>query len=122
MVSSGFSQVIREIIANVGQAVTVDFELDTGSVETLGRQLTGIITDRRNKIIPDAKIKIINKETGEIKEISANSKGEYKIIGLSIGLYRIEVEAVGYKPKKKELKIKNAKSKKQNFRLEKTGQ
>ena len=124
VVISGFKELIREVTASPGQALSVDFilgEVDSSSVKVNSRKgdLTGTITDRNKNVIADLKINITNLETKKMSVVSTDSKGKYQINDLSPGLYRIEFEVEGYRKINKEVRIRDGKLKKQNFGLKK---
>jgi hypothetical protein len=124
VVISGFKDLIQEVTASPGQALNVDFILgvvDSSSIEVVSRKgdLTGIITDRNKKVVSDLKINITNLETKEMSVVSTDLKGKYQINDLSPGLYRIEFEVEGYRKINKEVRIRDGKLKRQDFRLKK---
>ncbi len=115
---SGFREKIREIVLRVNQAISFDFILGSDVAGTTSR-LEGIITDKDEKIIPNARIKLINKKTKSIKEVSTDEEGKYVIDELDAGKYEIEVEIEGYKKKTDDFKIKGGTVKTKNLELKK---
>jgi hypothetical protein len=58
---------------------------------------TGRITDGSGAIVPGAKITVVQKETNFTFNVSSNAEGIYRIPSLNPGMYRITVEANGFK-------------------------
>ncbi len=60
-------------------------------------EITGIVTDTSGAAVPDAKVSIINQDTGAKIVVGTNSAGNYSTPPLPIGTYTIEVEKEGFK-------------------------
>jgi Carboxypeptidase regulatory-like domain/TonB-dependent Receptor Plug Domain/TonB dependent receptor len=58
--------------------------------------ISGAIKDATGASIPDAKVKIINQQTGATQETVANETGTFRAGSLAPGAYRIEVNAEGF--------------------------
>ncbi len=61
-------------------------------------QLTGRVTDSTDAVIPGTSIRVINEATAAVREVTTNEVGYYTVSLLPPGNYRIEVEAVGFRP------------------------
>ncbi|MFZ0634988.1 MAG: carboxypeptidase regulatory-like domain-containing protein [Candidatus Acidiferrales bacterium] len=62
----------------------------TGSIQ-------GSVTDPQGAAVPDAKIAISSKDTGEIIDLQSTSSGVYNTGGLKPGTYTVRVEAPNFK-------------------------
>src|SRR5437660_2407380 len=60
-------------------------------------EITGIVTDASGAAVPDAKVSIINQDTGAKIVVGTNSAGNYSTPPLPLGTYTIEVEKEGFK-------------------------
>jgi hypothetical protein len=61
--------------------------------------LQGTVTDTAGGLVPEAKITLVNTETGKAQETTASSEGFYRISGLAPAKYKLTVEKAGYKQK-----------------------
>ncbi|MBS1833255.1 MAG: TonB-dependent receptor [Acidobacteria bacterium] len=59
--------------------------------------MTGRTVDSSGAVVPDAKVTAIHKETNFTFNATTNSEGIYRIASLNPGLYRVTVEANGFK-------------------------
>ncbi len=64
--------------------------ISTGSIQ-------GIITDQSGAVVPDAKVTITNKGTGQVISVTTTSAGAYASGALIPGEYLVKVEAKGFK-------------------------
>ena len=62
----------------------------TGSIQ-------GTILDSSGAVIPDAKVTIRNKDTGQLFQVATSSTGAYTSGGIVPGNYAVRVEAAGFK-------------------------
>src|SRR5438093_6772198 len=60
-------------------------------------EITGIVTDASGAAVPDAKVSIINQDTGAKIVVGTNSAGNYSTPPILLGTYTIEVEKEGFK-------------------------
>src|SRR5215510_4907330 len=58
---------------------------------------TGVITDASGGVIPDARVIVINRETGETRSVATSEGGAYTVGPLRVGRYDITVEKTGFK-------------------------
>jgi len=59
--------------------------------------LRGQVLDPTGAVVPDAPVTITNQETGVTLKVTTTSAGTYTVPSLIPGLYRISVEAKGFK-------------------------
>src|SRR5438067_6448313 len=84
-------------------AVSLSLALVVFSGQNLFAQLadraviTGVVTDASGAAIPDAKVTIINQDTGVPTVVGTNSAGNYSTPPLILGTYRVTVEKAGFK-------------------------
>lgn len=58
--------------------------------------LTGTVTDATGSVLVEAKVRIVQNETGFTRETVTNGAGIYQMPGLPIGPYRVTVEKDGF--------------------------
>src|SRR6266508_1854430 len=61
--------------------------------------IQGTVPDTGGGLVPEAKVTLINTETGKTQETTASAEGFYRVSGLAPGVYSITVEKTGYKKK-----------------------
>jgi hypothetical protein len=61
--------------------------------------IQGTVTDTAGGLVPEAKITLVNTETGKAQETTASSEGFYRLSGLAPAKYKLTVEKAGYKQK-----------------------
>ncbi len=92
-----FSWKIRGSI--VGIYITLFFcLLATGAViaqSTFGTVL-GTVKDASGSAVPNAVVKLINLNENTIREVVSNSDGDYEVVNVKPGLYKVEVSATGF--------------------------
>ncbi|MCI0620540.1 MAG: carboxypeptidase-like regulatory domain-containing protein, partial [Acidobacteria bacterium] len=59
--------------------------------------IAGKVADPTGASVPNAKIRAINIETNAKNEVTSNASGDYQILQLLPGRYRLQVEAAGFK-------------------------
>jgi hypothetical protein len=59
--------------------------------------LTGTVRDNTGAVIPDARVAIVNTATGEARQFTTNSAGEYVAAALPPGRYDLTVPARGFR-------------------------
>ncbi len=65
--------------------------------------LRGTVTDPNGAVVPAATISVANEETGiNRRTATTNESGDYVFASLTPGLYRVTVEAAGFKKSVKE--------------------
>jgi hypothetical protein len=60
--------------------------------------LTGRVSDATNAAIPNAQVKVVNRDSGSAVSVSANNQGIYRAATLIPGTYSVEVRASGFDP------------------------
>lgn len=60
-------------------------------------QITGNVTDQNGAAVPDAAITVTQVATGAKRTATTNADGNYSILNLSIGVYKISVSKTGFK-------------------------
>src|SRR5689334_14099585 len=71
---------------------SVQFLLAQGS--DLGT-ITGVVTDGSGAIVPNAKVVVVDVGTNVSRETKTNAQGVYRVFGLSLGRYQVNVSAPG---------------------------
>ncbi len=61
--------------------------------------IQGTVTDNAGGLVPDAKITLLNTETGKTQDTTSSADGFYKLSGLAPAKYKLSVEKAGYKQK-----------------------
>src|SRR5215471_18673881 len=61
--------------------------------------LSGLVRDRAQSPIPDAKLNVLQVETGVERTAKSDGSGAYAVTALAAGVYRITIEAGGFQPK-----------------------
>src|SRR6266436_6201694 len=61
--------------------------------------IQGTVTDTTGGLIPEAKITLVNTETGKAQETTTSNEGFYRLSGLAPAKYKLTVEKAGYKQK-----------------------
>src|ERR1051325_2188942 len=60
-------------------------------------QITGTGSDSSGSVVPDASIAVVNEQTGIKRETKTNQSGIYAVPLLQPGMYRVSVEAQGFR-------------------------
>lgn len=93
---------MRSAIRTVGQVCAVMIlilvlgsvqswaQLDTGSI-------AGVVQDKSGAVVSGAAVKVTNAKTGRTWAAKTGSIGEYSVIGLPVGPYKVEVSHAGFK-------------------------
>ncbi len=58
--------------------------------------ISGLVTDASGSVIPDAKVRISNEETGFTRDLVTNQSGNYNFPALIIGKYTVDITAPGF--------------------------
>src|SRR5712671_229489 len=61
--------------------------------------IQGTVTDTAGGLVPEAKVTLVNTETGKTQETTASNEGFYRLSGLAPAKYKLTVEKAGYKQK-----------------------
>ncbi|HEY1204165.1 MAG: TonB family protein [Bryobacteraceae bacterium] len=73
----------------------------TPGQEKPSSSLFGTVMDPTEAVIPNAKIRITNVDTGALLNLTTNEKGEYATSGLSAGRYTLKAESPGFQSAEK---------------------
>jgi hypothetical protein len=79
-------------------AATVPAQLDA---QVLYGSVTGTITDETGAVVPNARVVLVNEETGLRRELTTDALGIYRVVDLPQGRYTLEVSATGFRPLRK---------------------
>lgn len=69
----------------------------SASAQTMFSDLTGVVSDPSGAGVPKATVTLINAETNSRRTATTDDTGAYRINGLLVGSYSLEVEAQGFK-------------------------
>src|SRR5689334_19784092 len=61
-------------------------------------QIVGTVYDPKQSVIPNAKIRIQNTNTGALRELVSGTEGQFRAVLLDPGQYDVTVEASGFAP------------------------
>ncbi len=59
-------------------------------------QISGLVHDPAGRLVPNARIAVLNHATGGIRNAASNQSGFYAVPSLASGRYKITVEADGF--------------------------
>src|SRR5580704_1341297 len=65
--------------------------------QTTFGSITGEVTDQTGSHIPKAKITVINEGTGVERQVETTEAGVFNVPNLNVGLYRVRIEAQGFR-------------------------
>jgi hypothetical protein len=60
-------------------------------------QIAGSVTDQNGAVVPDATIAVLHLETGSKRTLTTSADGNYSIVNLAIGTYRLTITKNGFK-------------------------
>src|SRR5437879_5186250 len=78
----------------------------------------GTVTDQAGASVPNAKITVTSKETGESRVVPADVEGRFAANQLKIGLYSVQAEAKGFRTAVTEALLRSGETSAVNFKLE----
>ena len=60
--------------------------------------LTGVVSDPSGAVVPQAKVRLVNEQSGDARETVTNNDGYYTFAGMAVGdlTYKLVVEAKGF--------------------------
>jgi len=61
-------------------------------------QIIGTVYDQKQAVVPQARVKVRNLETGFTRELRTNEVGQYRAVLLDPGTYEVVAEAAGFAP------------------------
>src|SRR5204863_3139273 len=59
-------------------------------------QISGVVKDSNGAVVPNARVKATNKDTGLARDVTASDDGIYTIVTLPPGRYTVVAEAGGF--------------------------
>ncbi len=59
--------------------------------------VVGIVRDATGALVPDASVEVRNHDTGQIRRVTADARGEYIVPNLPPGLYEVTVSKEGFR-------------------------
>ncbi|MFN0087888.1 MAG: carboxypeptidase regulatory-like domain-containing protein [Blastocatellia bacterium] len=95
---------VRETVGGIARAAGLMFALlliagtmaDIASAQVLYGSVVGNVTDQNGAVIAGAAISITNKGTGQVREATTSSAGEYSIVNVMPGVYDVKVTKQGF--------------------------
>lgn len=58
--------------------------------------LAGTVTDQTEAVVPDAMVSLTSADTGTLREMSTNERGEYRFLSLAPGVYDLKIQKTGF--------------------------
>src|SRR6266545_4332471 len=65
------------------------------SAQNLGF-ISGVVTDKSNLAVPNADVKLTNRDTGLVRTFVTNESGNYTAPSVQMGTYTLEITAPGF--------------------------
>src|SRR4051812_25977927 len=65
--------------------------------QVLYGSIVGTVEDPSGSVVPKASITIVNKQTGAIRDASADEAGRFSMLNVSAGTYDLKVTAPGFR-------------------------
>ncbi len=60
--------------------------------------ISGQVVDSTGAPVADATVEVLNSETGLRRAVAVNQRGNYTVLGLTPGPYRVTIRAIGHRP------------------------
>jgi len=86
----------RWFLLGLGIVLTFAMQATSLAQEATAR-IIGTITDPRGALVAGAKITVTNVATGVSREAVSDSEGNYQVLSLPLGKYRVSAERAGFK-------------------------
>src|SRR5881227_2957682 len=67
------------------------------AAQTTFGSITGTLTDQTGSVIPGAHVTVINEGTGAERRVDTADTGVFNAPNLSVGTYRVRIEAQGFR-------------------------
>jgi hypothetical protein len=64
--------------------------------QTAQGEIVGTIRDAQGSGVPGAQIHIVNEQTGSIRDLGSDDRGDFRASGFFVGSYRVEVSKEGF--------------------------
>src|SRR6266498_212746 len=84
----------RRVVAALGTAAML-LSVRTLTADVMG-SILGVVRDPSSAVVAGASITIVNLETNLTRTTLADSSGEYRVLALPVGHYRVEARAPGF--------------------------
>ena len=83
-------------------AVKIDHDRGPNSDRT---QVSGIVTDRTNAVIPNAFVSLVQISTGQVRSARTDAVGQFSFAALPAGHYQVRVSATGFMTSSREFSV-----------------
>ena len=87
---------IRGLMAAFSLFLFAGLALGQTGAGTFGTIL-GTVNDETGAVVPKVTVTVTNERTGSVRTTATNEEGSYQVPALLPGLYRVELEASGFK-------------------------
>ena len=101
----------RATVAVVVLAAGMFAAFNTGDV-------VGVVTDPAGALVPNAKVTVVSKETGETRTVNSDAQGRFAVNQLKIGPYEIKAEASGFRAALTEVTVRSGETHNVAFKME----
>src|SRR5690349_24162450 len=102
-------KIVRTIMTSVLVAGFLLCSMSTGySQGTNLGTLRSTVTDPNGAVIPNAAVKVTDRETGLFRDLTTDAEGNFEATALKAGTYKITVTATGFKTAEIEAVIKGS--------------
>jgi len=68
-----------------------------GQAQTNKGSISGVVFDSQGATVPNAEVKVVNKDTGETASTQSDDSGRFRLNLLTIGRYRVEIAKGGFR-------------------------
>src|SRR5215831_17956400 len=65
--------------------------------QVLYGSVVGTITDQSDAVVPNAAVTLVNRDTGQSKEVVTNESGRYSLVNVLPGRYDLKIVAKGFR-------------------------
>src|SRR5215471_6557100 len=89
-----------------------------GSSQTITGSLEGKVSDKSGAVVPSANVTAVNTETGFSRATVTNGLGEYRVLNLPVGNYKVTAEASSFRPQSATVQLTIDKTATLDFSLE----
>lgn len=86
----------RNLMMALAAALALALTSGSARAQVLYGSLVGNVTDQNGAAVPDARVTITNKGTGQVRETATNSEGEYTILNILPGIYDLKITKQGF--------------------------
>jgi Carboxypeptidase regulatory-like domain len=68
-----------------------------GQAQTTKGSISGVVFDSQGATVPNAAVKVVNKDTGETASAQSDDAGRFRLNLLTVGSYRVEIAKGGFR-------------------------